>query len=225
MVAFFVLYIFLSGSYNISRNQKSPDAVPDYESNKKNLSIPLEHIQFIDPSFSMDAFTGYLTNLTNTVLDSYEKRDYESLSGVFNKKMLLVQSAIIRGYIEKELYPNYLDRDFSSFSVTLFKIEGDLECLSAYFEISLLEFILDGNGQVVCGDNKTRRIIQCNVSLQRPRGSKTPETKSGYCPKCGALLENLAGKCPYCGYVTISHDLSWELVLISFDGSETWGYI
>jgi len=222
---FVVLYAILIVFESLFGNRKLSEVGPDYENMGRNLDVPLRHIEYMDPNFSMDGFIRDLTNMTNTILDAYEKRDYESLSGVFHKKMLLAQSEIIRRYIEKELYPHYLDREFSSFSIVFYQIMEGHERLDAHFEISLYEFVLDGNGQVVCGDNRNRSIMKCDVCVQRPKGAKTPAAKTIYCEQCGAALDNPAGKCPYCGCVTIAHNLGWELISISFDDSTTWGNI
>lgn len=93
------------------------------------------------------------------------------------------------------------DFDKINVKITNIRDENGLLNVSAYLRVTMYDYVVDGSGSVVRGNDKRKIDIEYIVTFVK---SSKDEHGDTICPNCGAKIDAVAnGKCDYCGSTVV----------------------
>ena len=199
LITIIAVYFYINNSNQPSQidNNQANNIVNKKSSHLKeqkteNLSINLDSIK----TNEMINLEKQITNLFLTYEDAYSNYDYDKLSEICTEKHFKE----IHKILEKMKTSNK-KRSFENITINSFKLmsinnTSNLQKLSVFLEVSLIDYIIDNEYDFLVKGNKSIKASK-NIKMEIIQNIDSSDIRK-HCPKCGAPINLIFPTCIYC---------------------------
>lgn len=202
-----LIIIFVCIKNSNQPNSPTPNNIEKpkiHNNNQKKKTTNIKEKKFEDMSISLDSITpNELIYLEKEIFDlflkyedAYSNFDYDKLSEICTdnhfKEIHKVLERMISGN-KKRSFENITLNNFKLMSITN---TSNLQKLSVFLEVSLIDYILDKEYNFLVKGNKNIKITK-NIKMEIVQKIDTSDLRD-HCPKCGAPINLIFPACKFC---------------------------
>lgn len=199
IVIFIIIYFYVKNS-----NQPNPSPNNNVEK-KKTTNLKEKKVE--DMSISLDSIKpNELIKLEKEIYDlflkyedAYSNFDYDTLSSICTENHFKEIHKVLermKSSNKKRSFENINLNNFKLMSVTT---TSNLQKLSVFLEITLIDYIIDKEYNFLVKGNKNIKNTK-NIKMEIVQNIDTSNIRK-HCPKCGAPINLIFPTCNYCNTV------------------------
>lgn len=182
-----------------------------------NTNQVAEQIRVIDPSFSQDAFIGWVREVFVKIQQAWSQRDWKVIRPFESNELFSQHSAQLEEYIRNNKINMIEKINVNYCALREFRQDGDKEVMVVELHAIMRDYVIDATTrQVLESDPNKDWNMKYLMTFNRKAGVKTKPGSSNKsttnCPNCGAPTRiTSSGQCDYCDSVITTGDHDWVL--------------
>ena len=185
--------------------------------NYKDEATIIEEIRVIDPSFSKDAFIGWVREVFVKIQTAWTARDWKVIRPFESNELFSQHSMQLQEYINNNKI-NVIEKiNVNTCILREFRTDGDKEVIVVELHAIMRDYVIDANTRKVLESDPNKDWhMKYLMTFNRKAGVKTKVGTSNKsttnCPNCGAPTNiTSSGQCNYCDSVITTGEHDWVL--------------
>lgn len=185
--------------------------------NYKDEATITEEIRVIDPSFSKDAFIGWVREVFVKIQTAWTARDWKVIRPFESNELFSQHSMQLQEYINNNKI-NVIEKiNVNTCILREFRTDGDKEVIVVELHAIMRDYVIDANTKKVLESDPNKDWhMKYLMTFNRKAGVKTKAGTSNKsttnCPNCGAPTNiTSSGQCNYCDSVITTGEHDWVL--------------
>ena len=212
-----VVFFRLKKSGKLQKIQQEINTSVNNETTYNNTTAVAQQVRAIDPSFSEDAFIGWVREVFIKIQQAWSARDWKVIRPFESNELFSQHSLQLQEYINNNKINKIEKININYCALKDFRQDGDKEVITVELHAVMRDYVVDATSDKVLESNPNRDwYMKYIMTFNRKAGVKTKPGTSNKsttnCPNCGAPTNvTSSGQCNYCDSIITIGEHDWVL--------------